>query len=69
MEIIEGLLPIGVLGWISFWVFKDAKARGMNATGWTVGVFLLLIIVLPAYFLSRKPKLEIEEEPIDTNEI
>ncbi len=37
---------------------QDAKKRGMNAWGWGIGVFLILIIFLPLYFILRKPKLE-----------
>jgi hypothetical protein len=37
-------------------VGKDATKRGMNAWGWGIGVFLLLIIFLPLYFILRKPK-------------
>ena len=36
-------------------VGKDAAKRGMNAWGWGIGVFLLLIIFLPLYFILRKP--------------
>lgn len=43
-------------------VGQDAKKRGMNAWGWGIGVFLLLIIFLPAYFITRKPKLEDQEK-------
>jgi len=39
-------------------VGNDAKKRGMNAWGWGIGVFLLLIIFLPIYFITRKPLLE-----------
>jgi len=39
-------------------VAQDAKKRGMNATGWGLFVFFLLIIGLPAYFIVRKPKIE-----------
>jgi hypothetical protein len=36
-------------------VAKDAGKRGMNAWGWGIGVFLLLIVFLPLYFILRKP--------------
>ena len=39
-------------------VGQDAKKRGMNPWGWGIGVFLLLIVFLPLYFILRKPKLE-----------
>lgn len=43
-------------------VGQDAKKRGMNAWGWGIGVFLLLIIFLPLYFILRKPKLEDQQK-------
>ena len=52
------IIGICLLFYASFWVFKDAKSRGMNATGWSIFVLLLLIIGLPAYFIARKPKVE-----------
>jgi hypothetical protein len=36
-------------------VGQDAQKRGMNAWGWGIFVFLVLIIGLPAYFIARKP--------------
>lgn len=59
------LLNIAILFvwlYVSFWVFKDAKSRGMNAGLWAAFVFLVLLIALPFYFISRKPKLEDEED-------
>jgi hypothetical protein len=35
----------------------DASKRGMNAALWGIGVFLLLIVFLPIYFIVRKPLL------------
>lgn len=43
---------------IAIAIGQDAKKRGMNPWGWGIGVFLLLIIFLPLYFILRKPKLE-----------
>jgi hypothetical protein len=37
-------------------VGNDASKRGMNAFWWGFGVFMLLIIFLPLYFILRKPK-------------
>jgi Kef-type K+ transport system membrane component KefB len=37
-------------------VAKDASKRGMNGLGWGIGVFLIMIIFLPLYFILRKPK-------------
>lgn len=48
--------------YVSFWVFKDAKSRGMNARPWAAFVFLVLFIGLPAYFISRKDKLKESEK-------
>jgi len=42
---------------IAIWVRADAKKRGLkssSATGWAVGVFLLLIVFLPLYLWSRR---------------
>ncbi len=51
-------------------VGRDASRRGMNGGAWGVGVFFLLIIVLPIYFIKRKPLLaeqfaELDSETID----
>ena len=43
---------------IAIAVGNDAKKRGMNSIGWGIFVFLILIIGLPAYFITRKPLLE-----------
>lgn len=54
---------------------QDAKKRGMNGFLWGAGVFLLLIVFLPLYFIFRKPKLEdrsaskTNDEIIDDEEI
>ena len=42
-------------GLAAYWVSQDAKKRGMNPVGWAIFVFLILIIGLPAYFITRKP--------------
>jgi len=39
----------------AFWVYSDAKKRGMNAAGWAAGTFLLCIVFLPLYLIMRKP--------------
>jgi hypothetical protein len=36
-------------------VYTDANKRGMNALLWSLGVFLLMILFLPIYFIVRKP--------------
>jgi hypothetical protein len=50
---------------IAISVARDASKRQMNAVAWGIGVFLLLIVFLPLYFIMRKPlqaKNEREEE-------
>lgn len=39
----------------AIWVAWDARRRGMNAAGWAIGTFLLLILFLPLYLILRKP--------------
>ena len=56
------IIALIVLMPISYWVYKDALSRGMNATAWTVFVILILIIGLPAYLLMRKPKIDEEDQ-------
>lgn len=51
MQFIGAIIPL----LIAIWVGQDAKKRGMNPIGWGLFVFLILIIGLPAYFISRKP--------------
>jgi len=55
MGAILGLI-LGSIG--GFWVSQDAKKRGMNGVGWGIFTFLLLIIGLPVYLISRQPLLE-----------
>jgi len=43
---------------VAYFVGQDAEKRGMNALGWGIGVFLLMIVFLPLYFILRKPKLK-----------
>ena len=52
------LVGLAIALTIAFLVKKDAKSRGMNDIAWSAGVFLLLIIFLPLYFIKRKPKLD-----------
>lgn len=62
MENLSTLIGLCILAWVCYWVVKDARSRGMDGTGWAIGVFLLLIVFLPLYFMFRKPKLVIEEK-------
>lgn len=50
---------------LSIWVGNDADSRGMNGFGWGVAVFLVMIIALPLYFVTRGPKIIVENEIID----
>ena len=56
----EQAIGIFIAAIVAFFVADDASKRGMNAWGWAFGVFCLLIIVLPIYFIVRKPKLKDE---------
>jgi MFS family permease len=51
------LLGLAIAAVIAAFVASDASKRGMNAVGWFFGVFLLLIVFLPAYLIVRKPLL------------
>ena len=46
-----------IAGIIAIWVAMDANKRGMNGIGWGIGVFLLCIVFLPIYLITRKPLL------------
>jgi MFS family permease len=52
--IICGTIMAGI---VAYSVESDSTKRGMNATAWFFGVFLLLIVFLPAYLIVRKPLL------------
>ena len=43
---------------IAVFIAQDASKRNMNPWGWGIGVFLLLIVFLPLYFITRKPLAE-----------
>jgi 4-amino-4-deoxy-L-arabinose transferase-like glycosyltransferase len=47
------IIPLAILISISVWVSLDARKRGMSMR-WGIGVGLLLLVVLPLYFLVRK---------------
>lgn len=46
---------------VAIYIGKDASKRGMNSFGWGFGVFALMIIFLPLYFIVRKPKQNLEQ--------
>ena len=44
---------------LTIWVYTDAKARDANhPILWTVGAFLLTIVVVPIWLITRGPKSE-----------
>jgi zinc-ribbon domain len=51
------VLGLVIAAIIAALVARDAKRRGMAPVVWFFGVFLLLIVVLPIYFIVRKPLL------------
>ena len=49
------LIALGV----AIWVYRDARDRGLSlidSLGFAIGVFALMIIVLPLYLMNRPPK-------------
>jgi len=40
---------------VAHFVYNDATKRGMNAMGWALGTFLLMILFLPIYLIIRTP--------------
>ena len=40
---------------VAYYVYEDANKRGMDGLAWAFGVFLLMILFLPLYFILRKP--------------
>ncbi len=65
---LEQLTAVFILLFISGWVRKDANSRGMNGMGWSIFVFLILIIGLPTYLLMRKPKMEQQNQEEEEHE-
>ena len=55
------MLPVLIASLVGFWVYRDAKRRG-KTTGkaflWFLGVFSLLIVFLPIWFITRPRKKE-----------
>ena len=52
MAQILGLIIALIIGIL---VGKDAQKRGMSGFGWGIGVFFLMILFLPLYFIVRRP--------------
>lgn len=49
------LIGLAIAAAIAFFVYTDAKKRGMNAILWAIGTLLLCIVFLPLYLIMRKP--------------
>lgn len=54
----EQLIGMFIALLVAIFVAKDANKRGMNGIAWGAGVFLVMIIFLPIYFIVRKPIIE-----------
>ena len=56
MEIKMQFLGLAIAFVVAFWVYTDAKKRG-KTTGkaflWFLGVFFVLILFLPLWFITR----------------
>jgi hypothetical protein len=63
MDNASTIVALIILVPISYWVYKDAESRGMNAPLWTAFVILMLIIGLPTYLIMRKPKIDKDQTP------
>jgi hypothetical protein len=51
------LLGILIAAGVATWVYSDARARlAGHPLLWGIGTFLLLIVVLPAWLLTRPPR-------------
>ncbi len=53
---------------VARFITSDAYKRGMNGLGWGISTFFLMIIVLPVYFIVRKPIIEKKEKNQDEME-
>ena len=50
-------LGLGIVILIAAWVYSDAKERGSSSPVlWAIGVFAILIVFLPLYFIMRPSK-------------
>jgi hypothetical protein len=52
------LIGLAIAGFIGCWVFMDALKRGKTrgqAMVWAVTTWMLMILVLPLWFLTRPP--------------
>jgi hypothetical protein len=55
-EYIPVLIGMAIAALVAYFVFQDAKSRKMNAGLWALGVFALMLVMLPLYLILRKPK-------------
>ncbi|MEJ6951107.1 hypothetical protein [Natronospora cellulosivora (SeqCode)] len=60
------IFAIVILIIISYFVFVDAKKRGMKAGFWSGFTIFILILALPIYFIVRKPKISGTEKSVET---
>jgi hypothetical protein len=50
------IIGVIIAAGVAYWVYNDAQKWGYNknaAIGWSVGVFLLMIVCLPIYILTE----------------
>lgn len=59
MEILAFLIPLSA----AIVVGRDAAERNMNAWGWGIFTFFILILAVPIYLMVRDPKGPKEEGP------
>src|SRR5437660_10052660 len=53
--------------WVAAWVRRDALSRGKRkdvARCWAVGTFLLMIVFLPLWLLTRPRRRRLEPQPV-----
>jgi len=55
------LIGLMIAAGVAIWVYMDAKNRGyktLSASGWMLGVFLLMIVFLPLYLFTRPKQIK-----------
>jgi hypothetical protein len=57
LTVIAGVAAVAALVslyvWIGYWIYDDARRRGMHAAGWVIAWFLFNFTALIIYFLVR----------------
>ena len=56
------IFSIIILIIISYFIFNDAKSRGMKARFWSGFTFFASILAIPIYFIIRKPKIIVNDK-------